>query len=173
MATIQDMLHQCGGITYATALDLIRSYYAMNIKKTMQKYLVSILPWGKYIYLKMPMGLNISADNFQLELSQLFKGISYVLVYIDDILIITKGTFEQHSEVVKTVLVKLLKVSIQLNVDKSYFATIEVDYLGYIINIQGITPQPSKVQIIVNMPRLTTSIGVKRFSGMVKFYRDL
>ena len=59
---------------------------------------------------------------------------SYVLVYIDDILIITKGIFERHLEAVKKVLVKLLKVGMQLNVDKSYFATIEVDYLGYIIN---------------------------------------
>ena len=72
-------------MTYATALDLIQSYYAMNIKKNMQKY----LPWGKYVYLKMPMGLNISADVFQRELSRLFQGISYVLVYIDDILVIT------------------------------------------------------------------------------------
>ena len=46
MLTIQDMLHQCGGVTYATALELIQSYYAMNIKKNMQKYLVIILPWG-------------------------------------------------------------------------------------------------------------------------------
>ena len=83
----------------------------------------------------MPMGLNISADIFQRELSRLFEGMPYVLVYINDILIITKETFEQHLEVVKKVLVKLLKVSMQLNVDKSYFAIIEVDYLGYIFNV--------------------------------------
>ena len=42
MPTIQDMLHQCGGMTYATALDMIMSYYAMDVKKEMQKYLVII-----------------------------------------------------------------------------------------------------------------------------------
>ena len=31
--TIQDMLHQYGGMTYATALDMIMSYYAMNIRE--------------------------------------------------------------------------------------------------------------------------------------------
>ena len=35
--TIQDMLHQCGGMTLATSLDLIQSYYAMNVKRSMQK----------------------------------------------------------------------------------------------------------------------------------------
>ena len=29
---IQDMLHQCGCMTYATSLDLIQSYYEMNTK---------------------------------------------------------------------------------------------------------------------------------------------
>ena len=50
MPTIQDMLHQCGGMTYATTLDLIMSYYSMNIRPDMEKYLVIILPWGKYVY---------------------------------------------------------------------------------------------------------------------------
>ena len=167
------MIHQYGGMTHATALGLIQSYYAMYIKKNMQKYLVIILPWGKYVYLKMLIELNISADVFQRKLSRLFEGMPYALVYIDDILIITKGTFEQHFEAVKTVLEKILKVDMQLNIDKSYFATIEVDYLGYIINRTGMTPQPSKVQIIVDMPRSKTSTGVKRFGGMVNFYRDL
>ena len=173
MPTIQDMLHQCGGMTFVTALDLIQSYYAMNIQKRMQKYLVIILPWSKYVYLKMPMGLNISADVFQRELSRLFQGMPYVLVYIDDILVITKGTFEQHLKAVQQVLEKLIEVGMQINVDKSFFATTEVDYLGYIINRKGITPQPSKVQIIIDMPKPKTSTGVKRFGGMVNFYRDL
>ena len=46
MPIIQDMLYQCAGMKFVTALDLIQSYYAMNIKKSMQKYLVIILPWG-------------------------------------------------------------------------------------------------------------------------------
>ena len=46
MPTIQDMLHQCGGMVYVTMLDTIMSYYAMNVREDMQKYLVIILPWG-------------------------------------------------------------------------------------------------------------------------------
>ena len=67
----------------------------------MQTYLVIIIPWGKYVYLKMSMGLNISADVFRRELSRLFQGITFVPVYINDILIITKEKFEQHIEAVK------------------------------------------------------------------------
>ena len=45
MPTIQDMLHQYGVMTYVTALNMIMSYYAMNFREDMRKYLVIILPW--------------------------------------------------------------------------------------------------------------------------------
>ena len=76
---------------------------------------------------------------------------SFVLVYIDDILVITKGTYQDHLKVVELTLTKLEKVGMQLNVDKSFFATHEVDYLGYIISRKGIKTQPKKVKIIVDM----------------------
>ena len=31
--TIQKILHQCGGMTYATSLDMIMSYYAMKCQR--------------------------------------------------------------------------------------------------------------------------------------------
>ena len=43
----------------------------------------------------MPMGLSISADVFQREMTRLFDGLDYVMVYIDDILVVTKGDYVQ------------------------------------------------------------------------------
>ena len=74
-------------MTYATALGIIMLYYAMIVREYIRKYLVIILSWGKYVYNKMTMGLNISTDVFQRELSMIFQNISYILVYIDNILV--------------------------------------------------------------------------------------
>ena len=82
----------------------------------------------------MPMGLNISVDVFQRELSRLFQNMPFVLVYIDDLLIIKKGSYKQHLEAVAQVLRKLMEVGMQLNVDKSHFENQSVDYLGYIMS---------------------------------------
>ena len=68
---------------------------------------------------------------------------------------------------------KLKEAGMQLNIDKSFFAKDQVDYLGYVISREGITPQASKVQLIVDMPRQKTVTQVKRFAGMINFYRDL
>ena len=70
-------------MTYTTVLDMIMSYYAMNFREDMRKYLVIILLWGKYFYNKMPMELKILADVFQRELIILLQNMPYVLVYID------------------------------------------------------------------------------------------
>ena len=139
----------------------------------MRKYLEIVLPWGKYVYNKMSMGLKISADVFQRELSMLFQNMPYILVCIDDILVITKRSYEQHLQAVEKVLEKLQEAGMQLNIDKSHVATVAVEYLDYIISREGIKPQPTKVQLIVDMPRPKASTQVKRFSGMINFYSDL
>ena len=88
---------------------------------------------------------------------------TYVLVYIDDILVITKVSYEQHLQAVHKVLIKLRETRMQLNINKSFFAKDQVNYLGYVISRSGITPQTSKVQLIVDMPRPKTVTQIKRF----------
>ena len=100
---------------------------------------------------EMPMGLKISADVFQREMSKLFEDLPYVLVYIDDLLIVTKASYDDNLEKLKEVFILLRKKGVQLNAKKSFFATQEVEYLGYIINKQGIKPQPKKVEAIFRM----------------------
>ena len=55
------------------------------------------------------MGLNISADVFHRKLRRIFQNMLFILVYIDDIIIIAKGTFEQHLGAIKKVLEKVEK----------------------------------------------------------------
>ena len=76
----------------------------MVMAERVQKYLTIILPWGKYQYLKMPMGLSVSVDVFQREMTKLFYGLEYVLVYIGDILVVTKGIYDDHLKKLKVVL---------------------------------------------------------------------
>ena len=52
-------------MTYATALNMNMSYYAMNIREDIRKDLVIVPPWAKYVYNKMLMGLKLSEDGFQ------------------------------------------------------------------------------------------------------------
>ena len=123
--------------------------------------------------MKMPMGLQILADIFQREMSKLFFDLDFVLVYIDDVLIVTKGTYEDHLQKLKIVLTRMRGKGAQLNAKKSFFARDEVEYLGYIINKQGLRPQPSKIKAIINMKIPKTVKELRGFVGLVNFYREL
>ena len=160
-------------MTWVSALDQILSYYTMTMKKRVRSMLTIILPFGKYQHAKMPMGLTISTDVFQREMSKLFEGIDFVLVYIDDIFIVTKSTFEDHLLKLRKVLIKLCTKVVQLNAKKTFLCAKEVEHLVYIITREGSKPQPKKVQAIINMdiPKIVQQL--RGVVGLVKFYRDL
>ena len=134
------MLLKLEGFQWATALDLNMGYYHITLSPESKKICTIILPWGKYEYQKLPMGLCNSPDIFQEIMSNIFRDLEYVREYIDDLLITTTGDFETHLQQRGVVLRRLKKAGLQVNATKSKFATHEVEYLGYLITRNGIKP---------------------------------
>ena len=63
----------------------------------MQRNLCKIIvPWGKYWYKRLPMGVANSLDIFQQKMNDLFLGFHFIRAYIDDLLILTKGDWTDH-----------------------------------------------------------------------------
>jgi hypothetical protein len=62
---------------------------------------------------------------------------------------------------------------LRVNAEKSTFCAEEIKYLGYWISKSGIQPIPLKVEAIINMTRPTTRRELRRFIGMVDYYRDM
>ena len=109
-----------------------------------------IFPWGKYSYMRLPMGYAGSADIFQAEMMDLMEALEYVRAYIDDLVVITRGTLEDHLEKLNEVLRRLRDAGLKVNAAKSFFCTHEfIEYLGYILARGGIKPQQKKVQAIL------------------------
>ena len=122
MSATRELLHRIGGMTYVTALNQILSYYTLTMSERSLKYLTIILPWDKYRYKKMPMGLLNSADVFQREMKKLFQGLEYVMVYIDNVLVVTKGDYNDHLNKIRTMLERMKSKWIQLEPKKSFSA---------------------------------------------------
>ena len=90
---ISTVLQEMEGFTYATALDLNMGYYTIRLDPDAQKICTIILPWGKYSYLRLPMGVSGSPDFFQERMTGLMASLEYIRVYIDDLLIITRDSY--------------------------------------------------------------------------------
>ena len=59
---------------------------------------------GKYRYLRLPMGIKNSPDIFQKIIGDLMIDLPYVNAYIDDILITSNGSFQDHLDKLNEVL---------------------------------------------------------------------
>ena len=75
---VQDMLLKLEGFTYATAIDLNMGYYNILLTPASSRLCTIVLPWGKYSYNSLPMGLASSPDIFQEKMSNVFAGLDYV-----------------------------------------------------------------------------------------------
>ena len=148
---ISEVLQQLEGLTFATALDLKMGYYTLRLDPDAQSICTIITPWGKYKYLRLPMGIMCAPDIFQNKMSDLMRHLEYVKVYIDDLLVITKESFEDHLDKLKQVLQALLEAGLKCNLAKSFFCQEQVEYLGYLLTRDGIKPLPNKVKAILDL----------------------
>jgi hypothetical protein len=119
------------------------------------------------------MGLCNSPDIFQEKMSELMTGLEFVRAYIDDILIITNGDWQDHLNKLDQVLTRIKSAGLKINAKKSSFGQIETEYLGFWITRNGISPLPKKVEAIINIVAPTTKKQLRRFIGMINYYRDM
>ena len=142
---VQEMLLKLEGFTYATSIDLNMGYYHIRLSPGSSRLCTMVLPFGKYEYLKLPMGLINSPDIFQEKISELFYGFEHVRAYIDDILLTTKKDWSDHLLELEQVLQKLAEEGLKVNANKSFFGRHECEYLGYWVTRTGIHPLEKKV----------------------------
>jgi hypothetical protein len=170
---IQDIMQKLGGFTYATSLDLNMGYYTIRLSPESSRLCTIVLPWGKYEYTRLPMGVAGSPDIFQEKMSKLMGDLEFVRTYLDDLLIISKSSFTDHLKKVETVLQRLAKVGLKVNIEKSTFGTQKLEYLGYWLTPKGIQPLARKIEAILNLKSPTTLRQLRSFLGMVNYYRDM
>ena len=170
---ISSVLQEMEGFTYATQLDLNMGYYTIRLDPDAQKICTIIFPWGKYSYLRLPMGISCAPDIFQEKMSTLMETLEYVKTYIDDLLIITKSDFDDHLAKLRKVLRRLHEAKLRINAPKSTFAMQEVEYLGYILSREGIKPMPEKVSAILAILPPKNVRELRKFLGIVQYYRDM
>jgi hypothetical protein len=115
-------------------------YYTIRLNPRAVEMFTIIFPWGKYSYLRLPMGFAGSADIFQAKMMDLMEALEYVRAYIDNLLVITRRTLEDHLDKLREVLRRLQEAGLKVNAVKSHFCTHKIEYPGYILTKDDQTP---------------------------------
>ena len=85
-------------------------YYTIKLSKDAQRICTIVTPFGRYAYLRLPMGIKCAPDIFQDKMSELMVGLEFVRTYLDELLVLSNSTFEDHLIQIDKVLAQLEKI---------------------------------------------------------------
>ena len=91
---------------------------------------------------------------------------------MDDILVIGRDQVE-YDQPLKEVLDRLMERRLAINLEKSAFSQIELQYFGQIMDSEGVKKDPSKVKAIVDMTEPHCTADQRRFLGLVNHLMKL
>ncbi|POM81556.1 Retrovirus Polyprotein [Phytophthora palmivora] len=173
MPKINELFRNIPRFVFVTVLDLNMGYYAIHLAHRSSLLTAFILPFGKYRWLRLPMGISTAPDHFQARIDRLLGDLPFVRCYLDDVLIITETDFNDHLQHLEVVLRRLEDAGLTTNVKKCKFAEQEANFLGYRLTTDGIAPQPEKVAAIQRLSATMSKKELCRFIGLVNYYRDV
>lgn len=169
---IDDMIDSMKNRKYFTCLDLASGYWQIEMDPVSKPLTAFRTRDGQYQFKRMPFGLVNSGASFQKLVDVLFSGMKGVdlQVYVDDICVASPSWVE-HLKSLDEVFKRIRCAGLVIQHEKCTFGFAETIFLGHRINEQGISPDPSKVKAIQEMPAPIDVHGVRRFLGMTGYYR--
>lgn len=167
---IQDFAHSLSGCSVFSTVDLVKAYNFIPVSPVDIPKTAITTPFGLYEFPFMTFGLRNAAQTFQRFIDEVVRGLDFCYPYLDDILIFSKNQ-HSHKEHLRQLFTRLQKYGVVVNTSKCVFGKSEVTFLGYSISSSGTKPLPEKVEAINRYPAPKTVRELRRFLGMINFYR--
>ncbi|KAL4172067.1 hypothetical protein KRP22_007241 [Phytophthora ramorum] len=170
---IDETLEALGGARLFTTLDLRSGYWQISVAPGDRDKTAFTTKRGLYRFVRMPFGLMNAPSTFQRMMNGVLRGLTWTtcLVYLDDIVVYTRGGIERHIVELATVLERLSVAGLTLKLKKCMFATTSMEYLGHELSTQGVRPVERLVKSVSEFPRPNNPVDVKRFVHLAGYYR--
>lgn len=152
-------------------LDINRAYYCVPVSENDIEKTAVITPFGLFEFVRMPFGLRNAAQTFQRFMHHtVLQDLDFLFNYVDDVIIASENE-EQHREHLRKVFERFNEFGITINFSKCSFGKDKLEFLGFEVSTEGIKPLEDKVKAIIDFPKPDTIEELRRFLGMLNFYR--
>ncbi|GKC81862.1 putative reverse transcriptase domain-containing protein, partial [Tanacetum coccineum] len=160
------------GSQFFSKIDLGSGYHQLRVHEDDIPKTAFRTRYGHFEFTVMPFGLTNAPAIFMDLMNRVCRPYldKFVIVFIDDILIYSK-TQEEHVEHLRLVLELLKKEKLYAKFSKCEFWLREVQFLGHVINGNGIHVDPSKIEAVKNWKAPRTPTEVRSFLGLAGYYR--
>lgn len=170
---IDETLDALGGARLFTTLDLRAGYWQIRVAERDKDKTAFTTKLGLYRFLRMPFGMMNAPSTFQRMMNGVLRGLNWLscLVYLDDIVIFTRGGIERHVVDVATVLERLSTAGLTLKLKKCHFAATSMEYLGHELSSEGVRPVSRLITAVANFKRPENEKEVRSFIHLAGYYR--
>ncbi|GJU59022.1 putative reverse transcriptase domain-containing protein [Tanacetum coccineum] len=169
---IDDLFDQLQGSSIYSKIDLQSGYHQLRVREEDILKTAFKTRYGHYEFQVMPFGLTNAPALFMDLMNRVCKPFlnKFVIVFIDDILIYSKNK-KEHEEHLKVVLELLKKEKLYAKFSKCEFWIPKVQYLGHVIDNQGIHVDPAKIESIKDWESPKIPMEFRQFLGLAGYYR--
>ncbi|GJV03589.1 putative reverse transcriptase domain-containing protein [Tanacetum coccineum] len=169
---IDDFFDQLQGSSVYSKIDLRSGYHQLRVREEDILKMAFMTRYGHYEFQVMPFGLTNAPAVFMDLMNRVCKPYldKFVIVFIDDILIYSKNK-KEHEEHLKAILELLKKEELYAKFSKCEFWIPTVQFLGHVIDCQGIHVDPVKIKSIKDWVSPKTPMEIRQFLGLAGYYR--
>jgi transposase InsO family protein len=155
-----------------TKIDLKGAYHLLRMDPESEDLTTFVTKFGKFKYKVIPFGLQNAPGHFQGRMNTIFHDLigRGMWAYIDDILVYEQD-LDKHRRLVNEILARLRVHGLIANIDKCFFETDSVDFLGFRLSPRGLEMQSPKLQPILEFPPPRTVKTLQSFLGLCNYYR--
>lgn len=168
LPTLDDILPQLQKAKVFSKFDVKEAFYHVKLDEQSSDLTTMITPYGRYRWRRLPFGLCVSSEVFQRRLNEALEGLPGCINVADDIIIFGSNESE-HDDNVRKLKQRCENRCIILNDEKALTKLKQIEFLGHVINAEGIRPDPEKIRAITEMTKPTDVPGVRRFCGLVQY----
>ncbi|GJV48242.1 putative reverse transcriptase domain-containing protein [Tanacetum coccineum] len=169
---IDDLFDQLQGSRVYSKIDLRSGYHQLRVREEDIPKTAFRTRYGHYEFQVMPFGLTNAPAVFMDLMNRVCKPYldRFVIVFIDDILIYSKSR-KEHEGHLKLILRLLKKEELYAKFSKCEFWLSKVQFLGHVIDSEGIHVDPAKIESIKDWASPKTPTEIRQFLGLAGYYR--
>ncbi|GJS44768.1 putative reverse transcriptase domain-containing protein [Tanacetum coccineum] len=160
------------GSSVYSKIDLRSSYHQMRVREEDIPKTTFRTRYEHYEFQVMPFGLTNAPAVFMDLMTRVCKPYldKFIIVFIDDILIYSKNK-QEHEEHLKLILELLKKKELYAKFSKCKFWIPKVQFLGHVIDSEGIHVDPTKIESIKDWASPNSPMEIRQFLGLAGYYR--
>ena len=173
MQNIGAILERLSGSKFFSKLDLSSGFLQVPMDPASAHLTAFSTPDGLYQFKRMPFGLTNAPLHFQKVMNRVLESLHHqsLEVYMDDTLVHASsmdamiGTLRQVFELLRAEGLKLKK-------SKCQFGVTEIEFLGHLLDGEGLKVSPSRIEALMNVPMPSTLKQLRSFLGAANYLRN-